>query len=272
VSGLSRRFGRLVIAELEKLATVWSTYVLLAAVALAAGLLGLVIGLGPHRHGVDALLFAAPGTVRWYDQVFSALTISQDFALVLGILVITGEYRHKTVTPVYLGEPRRGFITAAKLLVSAAGGLLAAVAGLAGSLVLGFSLVWSGYGNVGEMLGRFSSYTPGILLAAILFGIYGLGLGALLRNQVVALVVGLGVTAIVEPIVVAVWPSVGRFMPSEAARVLEPAAASGAASGGGITGRLANPISGPEAILVLLCYGIVLAIAGSLTTLRSDIT
>ncbi len=261
---------RLVRAEISKLVTIWSTYVLLGITTLATGLIGLAIGLAPHRRGIEALLFPARGTPAWFHDVFSAMAVSEDLALVLGILLVTTEYRHKTVTPTYLGEPRRGRVTAAKLVVSVAGGVVVAAAAAVGALVLGGALAGSGYGDTSIMLGAFGHVFPGVLLASILFAIYGVGLGAILKNQVVALVVGLGVSAVVEPIIVGVWPSVGRWLPSQAARSIE--SVSTTASGGGFGSGLSNLLPSWEGALVLLAYGVVLAAAGSFTTLRADVT
>ncbi len=258
---------RLVRSEMQKLWTIRSTAVLLALTAVAAGLIGLAVGLAPHSRGVAEGLFPPKGTVLWFNDVFSAMQIAQDFALVLGILVITSEYRHKTVTPTFLTEPRRPLVTAVKLLVSALGGAVVAVtAGIAG-LVLGWALVSSGYGSSLEMLTQFQKAIPGIVAVAVLFAVYGLGIGSLLKNQVLALVTGLGVSAVVEPIIVGVWPSVGRWLPSQAARALEPTTSSG-----GFGGGVANLLTSWEGALVLLGYGLALAAAGSFTTMRADVT
>lgn len=261
--------NRLLRAEFLKLTTIWSTYVILAITALASGLLGLVIALAPHPHGAAALLWPSRGTPAWFDNVFSAMSIAQDLALVLGILIVTGEYRHRTATSTYLAEPRRGKVTAAKLVASLVGGASAGVAAGVAGLALGAALVASGYGYGGAMLTEFRHVFPGVAAAAVLFGLYGSALGALLRNQVVALVVGLGVTAVVEPIIVGVWPSIGQWLPSQAARSLESVAAT-ATSGG--FGSLSHLLPWWQGALVLVAYGVVLAAAGSLTTVQADVT
>ena len=51
------------------------------------------------------------------------------FALVLGVLVIGTEFRHQTVTPTFLGTPRRARLVLAKWLASALFGLLYGVVG-----------------------------------------------------------------------------------------------------------------------------------------------
>jgi len=258
----------LVRAEVLKLRTVWSTWVLLAITAVLVGALAAAVGFAPHRR--EGVVFPPRGTVAWFDSVFSIMAISLDLALVLGVIATTGEQRHKTVTSTYLVEPRRGRVTAAKLLVCAAGGAVVALVAGAVGLGLGFAVVGGGFGNTNEMLTEFRHVWPGVAASGVLFALYGVGLGALLRNQVVSIIVGLGVTAIVEPIFVAALPSVGRWLPSEAAQALESVTARPHVRGLG--SNTVHLITWWEGALVLLAYGLLLAAAGSFTTLRADVT
>ena len=264
---------RLLRAEALKLRTIWSTWAILIITMVLTGGLGVLFGFAPHPQDVEALLFPARWTSSWFDLVFSTMTVSVDLALILGVICVTGEYRHKTVTPTLLCEPKRGRMVAAKLLSSAGGGVVVGVAGGLTGLVLGIGLVAGGFGDTGRMLTEYRHVFPGVLAACVLYGIYGLGLGALLKNQVVALVVGLGVIAVVEPIVEGVVPSVGRWLPGQAAEALESVAVSASRrGGGGIFSSTAHLITWWEGALVLLAYGVVLAVAGTFTTLRADVT
>jgi hypothetical protein len=247
---------------------VWSTWLLLAITAVVVSAITAVIGFAPHGRDRSDVLFPVRGTARWFDAVFSAQTTCLTLALILGILCVTGEYRHKTITPTYLAEPRRGRVVAAKLLASAGGGAVVAVIAGVIALAFGFSVVGAGIGNTARMLTEYRHVFPGVLAAAILYAVYGVGLGALLKNQVVAIVVGLGVTAIIEPIIVAVVPSVGKWLPGQVAQALESVTANASGFNNGITHLVAWWQGG----LALLGYGVVLAAAGSFTTLRSDVT
>jgi ABC-2 type transport system permease protein len=253
-------------SEILKLRTVWSSGVIVGIAVAVMILLALLVAFlhPPAGHPVNALQ-PPRGSARWFDNVFSTLDVAQDLTLVLGILVVTGEYRHKTVTPTYLAEPRRGRVTAAKLMVSALGGLaVAAVVGAAG-LALGFVLVGAGDGTTGVMLDQFRAVIPGVLAAAGLFAVYGTGLGALVKNQVVAVVVGLGFSFVAEPVVEAIAPRVARFLPGYAAQALSGSAARGIS-------RVIPLLTWWEGALALVAYGIVLGCAGTLTTLRADVT
>jgi hypothetical protein len=261
---------RQVAAEIVKLRTIWSTWLLFAITAGLVAALSTVIAFAPRRpRGGGAVILAARGTPHWFDSVFSIITISLDLALVLGILCVTAEYRHKTITPTYLAQPRRGRVVGAKLVSSALGGAVVGVVAGAVALVFGFLVVAGGIGNVGIMLTEYRHIVPGVLAAAVLYAVYGVGLGALLKNQVVAIVVGLGMTAVVEPIISGVVPSVGRWLPGEAAQALESVTANVSR---GLAGSVAHLVPWWQGGLALLGYGIVLAGTGALTTLRSDVT
>ena len=255
-------------AEVLKVRSLWSTWVLMGAAALAAAAIGVIIAFAPHNRRNLAVLFPARGTPKWFDAVFSSMSTAEDLALVLGILAVTAEYRHRTVTSTYLAEPHRGRVVGSKLVVSCGSGALTAVSAALASLVLGLALVWAGNGAASTMWTEFGHVAPGVLAASVLFAVYGVGLGALLRNQVVALVVGLGFTAIVEPIIVGVLPGAGRYLPGQAAQALSSVTAN--ATRGGLGNQLVHLLPWWGGALVLLGYGIALSVAGSLTTLRAD--
>jgi ABC-2 type transport system permease protein len=261
---------RLLRAEVFKLRTVWSTWLLYALTAvLTAGLMA-IVAFVPRRHDVE--LFPPKASAGWFDIVFSVMTLAVDLALVLGVIMITGEHRHKTITPTFLAEPRRGRMAAAKLAVALGAGLaVAVVAGLVG-LAYGLGTVGAGIAPMGRMLTEYRHVWPGVAAASVLYGAYGVGLGALLKNQVVSIVVALVALAVVEPIVGAAAPSVGRWLPGYAAQALESVTASArmhGAFGGASSVHLLVWWAGA---LVIIGYGVVLAALGSLTTLRADVT
>jgi ABC-2 type transport system permease protein len=280
----------LIKAEVRKLRTVWSTYVLGAIVVALDLLFGFALSFASRRGSAGKV---PHGSSVWFTQVFSVLDNSRLLALILGVLVVTGEYRHKTVTPTYLAEPRRGRVIVAKLGTSFGGGLVLGVLTMLTGLLLGFILVAAQVhscltlagvqqgmsqatcaaqqgtyftATAGELWHAWWQIGPGVMLGTGLFAIYGVGLGALLKNQVVAIVVALIFTLVVEGIVGAVWPAIGEYLPGMAATALEDA--------GRTTLSGSPPLLLPwwGGALMLLIYGTVLSVVGTLTTLRSDIT
>ncbi|HVC71531.1 MAG TPA: hypothetical protein VNC61_14855 [Acidimicrobiales bacterium] len=287
--------SRLVRAEIRKLWTVWSTYVLFGVLVVIDLGFGFAIAFAPGgRHGGTAGI-VPHGSSQWFVNVFSVLDNARLLALVLGVLIITGEYRHKTVTPTFLAEPRRGRVVVAKLTTAFGGGVALGVLTMLMGLVLGFVLVavkvqscLTSLSLVGVQQGMsqamcraqhglyfvatthtlwhdWSRMAPGVILGTGLFALYGLGLGALLKNQVVGIVVGLGFTLVVETIIGAIWPSIGQYLPGQSATALENA---GRTTFGETTRLL--PWWGGAVMLVV--YGVVLSVVGTLTTLRSDVT
>lgn len=264
--------SRLLRSEVFKLRTVWSTWLLVGLTAVLIAGLSALVGSVPHHRAID---FPSKGTAAWFDVVFSVMALAVDLSLVLGAIMITSEFRHKTVTPTFLAEPRRGRMAAAKLIVALGGGLaLAVVAGAVG-LVYGLASVAAHVGGVatmGTMLTEFRHVWPGLAATSVLFGAYGVGLGALLKNQVVTIVVALVALAVVEPIVGTAVPSVGRWLPGYAAQALESVAASARMHAAfGAAGSIHLLVWWAGA-LVIIGYGVVLAALGSLTTLRADVT
>ena len=98
----------LLAAEVLKLRTTRTTWVLLLVGALLAGVTAAAL-VGSGSLEDDRALALAQGAS------FAAF-----LALVLGALLVTSEYRHGTITTTFLGEPRRGRVLAAKLVVAAA--------------------------------------------------------------------------------------------------------------------------------------------------------
>lgn len=134
------------------------------------------------------------------------------FILVLAIVGITGEWRHRTIAGALLAAPDRVRFLAAKTLAFAAAGLLL-------SLVISISV---GILGMAILSGR-DLPTPelGDLLVQILrnaelaglLGAFGLALGSLIRNQPTAIVAVLVLAFLIEPTVIALAPDVGRFGP-----------------------------------------------------------
>jgi ABC-2 type transport system permease protein len=261
---------RLVRAEMLKVRSLWSTWVLVGAAALFSAAFGALVGFAPHnRRDLRSILFPPHGTPKWFDSLFSAMSLAQTLALVIGILAITTEYRHKTVTSTYLAEPRRGRVVESKLAVSAGWGAVTALSAGVACLALGYCVVWAGIGTSSTMRTEFGHVFPGVLLASMLFAVYGVGLGALLRNQVTALVVGLAFTQVLEPIIVFVLPTEGKYLPGQAAEALSSVTASARGGFGSSTIHLLPWWGGA---LVLTAYAVVLSVAGTFTTLRADVT
>ncbi len=239
-------------AELLKLRTT-RTFGALTGVAIATSVLVAVL----------VALLTEPTRDSVLVDVFASDT-SSFFILVLGVVGITGEWRHRTITSSLLAAPDRLRFLAAKSLAFASAGLALSLAvaiavSVVGAAVLGVrDLPLPGLGELAGQVGR------NALLAALL-GAFGVAVGALLRNQIVALVAVFAMSFVIEPLVLALAPSVGRFGPLGALSVSAaglPPEAAGIPEDVGL-------VSTPYAVLLLLAWvGVSFAIGAALLNQR----
>jgi len=188
------------------------------------------------------------------------------FALVLGITGMTGEYRYQTITSTFLVSPRRSRVVVAKILAHFGMGLVYAVLGLLVVLVAGgVTMTIRGYGL--RLDAERLWVTMGLaVLAVAIWTVLGIGVGTLVRNQVAAVVAGVMVTFLIEPLMTfllaaADLDSLVKWLPTNASSALM-------APGDATLDYLDWWAGG----LVLLGYGIVLAALGVLISVRRDVS
>jgi ABC-2 type transport system permease protein len=196
-------------------------------------------------------------------QALAHAGLAAIITLLFGILAVAGEYRHATITDTFLNVPARGRVIAAKLAVY---GAVGAGAGLVSSgVALAITAAW--WAAKGATLHLSTAGTwltlAGGAAANLAFAVIGVGLGALIRNQVAAVAAGLAWIALIEGIAgQLLGSSLARLLPLHASEALDRTNILGA-------GRLLPQWGGA---IVLLCYAAAFAVAAALTTLRRDVT
>jgi ABC-2 type transport system permease protein len=205
-------------------------------------------------------------------QVQDAYSMAQQgylLALILGIVMMAGEYRHQTITWAFLVSPRRGQVIMAKL---AAGGLVGLALGIAAAVVTTIVTAIL-LAATGKPVG--TPALPLVLLGSVLstalWAVFGASLGALIRNQVAATTVAFVWFFYIEWFLVMLAPSIGRWVPTGTAKALSGWSRDGMTGFDGqpIPGDLLPPWSGG---LVFLGYALLAALAARLLTLRRDVT
>lgn len=262
--------------EYRKLVTTRLWWILLLAMVGYMGFLSAIMAWAVTQGadmtggaGGDAPSLGPDAVVRAVYTI--SVTFGYVFPLVVGALSVASEFRHQTITPTLLAEPRRDVVVGAKLVAGAAVGLLFGLAGTAAAAGVGAGVLAllgePTFLDVGSTWGTLALST----VALALWAVVGVGFGALLPNQVAVVVVVLAFTQFVEPVLrfVLVLTSWG----GDVAKFL-PGAAGEAVSGGSFysesgLGELLEPWQGA---LVLLGYALVFAAVGRLTTFRRDIT
>jgi ABC-2 type transport system permease protein len=132
---------------------------------------------------------------------------------VLGVLVIGQEYRHTTIRVTFTADPKRTRVMTAKAVVVAATGLVVGGVATVFSYVLGNAILTS---RDMELVLEGSTQLRALAGAVILFALYGLvglGLGAVIRATAGAITLLVVWPLIVESIISGFFPKVGRWLP-----------------------------------------------------------
>ena len=194
-------------------------------------------------------------------------------APVLGVICITSEYRHKTITSTLVLIPRRSRVLGAKIVVTAWWCILMALLSLV--VVAAAGLPWNAAlgGVTSQVTDQLGAVVPGLVAATILLGLFGLGFGTLVKNQVAGILLAIGGTFLLEPLLVALARAIFHYdlnwLPSSAAQALAGSLSRGFGSGHDpITHLLAWWQGG----LIMLAWGLVPLWFGYFTTVRRDVT
>lgn len=208
--------------------------------------------------GVVAAVFSAGWAVVdvlvWQGDGYSMAAQGYLFAMVAGVLMVSGEYRHRTITWAVLVCPNRTRVLVAKLAACLVVGL---IVGLTAAALTTAVLVPTGPPGWPALLGS--------VVGTALWTVFGGALGALVRNQFAAVLAAFLWFYYAEWFLVMLVPSVGRWTPTGVAKAVS-----------GWT-RDALPVAGDllpvwAGGVVFLGYTVVAAGVATLTAGRRDIT
>jgi len=194
--------NRIVSSELFKLRTTRTFY------ALAGSALGIVLLITVAA--ALATKFHGSGGNRPED-LLGIGNFAQIFALILGILAVTTEFRHGTITPSLLAVPDRVRLTLGKFGASLLVGLALGVLSVGISTLLVLGLLSARGVDTDFPSGEVLYSVLGGILAVVLYAGIGVGVGAIVRNQVGAIVGALVWLFVVEGLL-GIIPTVGDWI------------------------------------------------------------
>ena len=255
-------------AELLKLRTTPGPWVVLviAVVLTALSILGSFINGGGH-HGPA---FVAPRSqTDLRDLVGSGYQAALLMAPILGVLCITAEYRHKVITTTLLNTPRRAVVLGGKGVASVLWAIGMGVACLALVAVMGLPWLSALHGSLSALLHQVGPVVPGLMADFALLAVFGLGIGILVRNQVAGVLLTIGGTFILEPLIYALF---NHLLHTQLNWLPSPAAAAVAGGLNTGTGSDRHLLTWWAGALVLLAWGFGPAVLGYFTTFRRDVT
>jgi ABC-type transport system involved in multi-copper enzyme maturation permease subunit len=226
---------------------------------LSAGMLGLVL--------LAVLLHSLLPAEQLADRHTQLMVLGRGeflgalFAALLGAMSITAEIRHGTIRPTFLFSPRRVRVIWAKVSVSMAIGAGFGLAAGAIAVAVGTAALGARGIDVRLEGGDKALLVVGAAAGAALWAGIGVGIGAVVRNQVPTLIGICAWLLFVEGLVagdVGGLGDVGRLLPGSAA----------AAISGQDPATLLAPTVG---LGLLAAYAVVVALVGALVTARRDV-
>lgn len=235
--------------------------------ALFATLFGFVLTMEQADVGGGQQII--PDPIQLVNSVYAGgLSVGYLLMLTIGVLQIGSEYRHKTISSTFLATPKRLKAMLAKVVALLGLGVVYGIISLIGSVSAG-AIVLS-IRDVDPFPSTEVLRTLALSLLVLgLWALIGLGIGILISNQVAALLIGVGVAWIVEPLVsfgMTFWEwganHVVPYLPGSATNAIVNAAQS--------TGEVRLEWWGGA--LVLTAYAVLLSGFGIWRTVKSDVS
>jgi len=233
-----------------------------------------LFGLAVVISGLIAAGFAGFGGLDADNEDTPALALAQGasffgiLATVLGILLVTNEYRHGTVMTTFLAEPRRERVLGAKLVIALLAGAALGLATMAISTLV--AAPWlAARGEPSLLGGELLEGAGRIVLAYALSAALGAAVGAILQNQVGAIITVFVWFLVVESIVGVISGLVFADELGEPDPITPYLPGSAL---GGIVGGEGNEflLRGGWAALLALAYVAGLSLLGALSMTRRD--
>lgn len=192
--------------------------------------------------------------------------------MVLGILLVTNEFHHQTATVTFLTTPRRTLVVLAKLLTAALTGALAWL--LTTAINIPATLLFLRVEDVASHLGEWPISRAILLnlLAYIVWGILGVGIGVLIRSQIAATVTSVVLYLIGTQAAGLIFMALSAWLEQDwiaKAQVIVPSIASGLMTTG--TQLPGNPPQWAGAA-VLVGYAVVTGAIGTMIIRRRDVS
>lgn len=247
--------SRAIASELLKLRTTRTFFALVGSAALLVGAAS-VLAAALGRYG--------PGDTPPGEDLVGIGYFALMFALVLGVLAVATEFRHGTIAPTLLAVPGRGRLIAAKLVAHLVAGFLLVLAAVVLDLVLVHLVLRIRDLDSGTSLSEAAGWALGLGVAGALIAGLGVGVGAIVRNQVGAIVGAFAWIFVIEPLLTAI-PHVGDAIARYGVGGLLDAV-------DGIDADSADNLPAQlPAGLLLAAYVAILAVVGALLLNRRDV-
>lgn len=185
------------------------------------------------------------------------------FAAMIGVMAMTSEFRHGTIRATFVFTPGRAHVVAAKVLASILVGIGFGALGAGLGLATGVAMIRARGYDVLVDAGDARRILLGTIVMSALWAALGVGLGAIVRNQVLAIVGLFAWVFVVEVLIFQYLPDVGRYAPGAAGTAM-----TGSTVGESSVHLLSAPVGGA----MLAAYAAVFVLMGAVAVSRRDVT
>jgi len=234
------------------------------------GLLGLVVGLC----AIHNILFDSNAGGTGHTSIPSLSTYAGQsqavgvpgelllISMVLGVIVASGEFRHRSATLTYLAIPGRATVLVAKMVAASTLGLVFGLVGSAVTTIVGLSSASSEGHHLLLSAATIFRFAAGASFGSALLAAVGVALGSIIRSQVGAIITVFVWGFVIEQMIGGVDNAAQRYLPDTAA----------AAMAGVKLGSATATLPFAVAASLVATVAITLSLVASSTTLKSDIT
>ena len=243
-------------SELRKAMTLRSTPWLFFAFVFGGALLCLALGSAAASGASPIDDATAQGVIVLYNLPAAMGLV---LPLALGVSLVTSENQHDTMILTYLGQPRRWQVYVGKLMVGAVGGTVMGAAGIAAATGVVSIVLHNAQGHTHLDDPQVLQALGGSVFAMTLWTVIGVGLGAAIANQTLAVAGAFGFTVFIEPFLRiiggATYAPLTQFLPGSASDSL----AGGSILNSALEISAANQAQGAS---TLLAYALLLVVLG----------
>jgi ABC-2 type transport system permease protein len=246
----------LIRSEWTKLVTSGSTRLLTLTVVIVSAILTAISSPGEGA-----------GQSEVNDLYTGTIYLSWIWALVLGVMLVTNEFRHGTAVATFLASPKRSRVVFSKLLVAGVGGFLLSGIALGAAYLTATAVLAAAPDTAAPSSTALIDALSGLMLVGFANGMIGVAVGMLIRNQLIALAVLFGWMFLFESIIGSALGPAFAYLPS----ALMPRAVSLQWAQVDVASLASFELSPLLGIVLLFVYGIVIALIAIATTVKKDV-
>jgi ABC-2 type transport system permease protein len=236
--------------KLRSIRTFWGT----AAAVLA--LVPLSVAVSMHRGAGDPSLDSGEG----FRSVIAAPSTSGILMVLIGIMIMAGEFRNNTVTSTFLATPNRTRVVGAKLAAASIVGIVLGIVALLLDLAIALPWLSSRHVDLASHGSDLATVVVGGIALTAIGGLVGVGIGSILTNQTLAITATLIWTLAIENLLASFVSGIGRWSLGGVASAIS-----------GTTATTGSYLPMWAAAVVFAGYGLLFAGAGSRFMLRRDV-